>query len=80
VHREDLGARARAVRDILDAAGAEERFADLFTRRTYRWSTTADGLQQAHIVFDPEAGPWARGAMDAALSPRRGGPRFVAEG
>ena len=32
------------------------------------------------IVFDDEGGAWFRSLMDTALSPRRGGPRFVAEG
>lgn len=75
---EDLGARARALRDLLDPAGAEERYAMRFAKRSYRWSLTAEGLHQAHITFDDEMAAWVRGLMDAALSPRRGGPRFVA--
>lgn len=77
---EDLGARARALKDMLDPAGAEERYAMRFAKRSYRWATTAEGLPQAHIVFDDEMGAWVRSMMDAALAPRRGGPRFVAEG
>ncbi len=77
---EDLASRARVLRDLLDPAGAEDRFAVRFQKRSYRWSTTADGLPAAHIVFDDEAGAWFRSLMDTALSPRRGGPRFVAEG
>jgi hypothetical protein len=75
---EDLGHRARSLKDMLDPAGAEERYAARFTKRSYRWSTSADGLRQAHITFDDEMAEWVRGLMDAALSPRRGGPRFVA--
>lgn len=75
---EDLGARARALRDQLDPASAEERFAARFRQRAYRWSVSADGLPQAHITFDDEMGAFVRGLMDAALAPRRGGPRFVA--
>ncbi|MGX1700965.1 HNH endonuclease signature motif containing protein [Microbacterium sp. NPDC055357] len=75
---EDLGARARSLRDMLDPAGAEERFAARYAKRSFRWSTTSDGQRQAHITFDDEMGEWVRGVMDAALSPRRGGPRFVA--
>ena len=75
---EDLASRARALRDLLDPAGAEDRFAVRFGRRSYRWSTTADGLPSAHVVFDEEGGAWFRSLMDTALSPRRGGPRFVA--
>ncbi len=75
---EDLASRARVLRDLLDPAGAEDRYAARFGKRSYRWSTTADGLAAAHIVFDDEGGAWFRSLMDAALSPRRGGPRFVA--
>ncbi|MFT4229216.1 MAG: DUF222 domain-containing protein [Microbacterium sp.] len=75
---EDLAARARSLRDMLDPAGAEGRYAARFAQRSYRWSTTPDGVRRAHITFDDEAGAWAQGLMDAALSPRRGGPRFVA--
>lgn len=77
---EDLGARARALRDLLDPAGAEERYAGRFAKRSYRWSTTADGQPMAHITFDDEMGAWVRSVMDAALAPRRGGPRFVEQG
>ena len=76
---EDLGARARALKDLLDPAGAEERYAARFAKRSYRWSTTPDGMRTARIVFDDELGEWVRTMMDAALSPRRGGPRFVAD-
>ena len=74
---EDLASRARVLRDMLDPAGAEDRYAVRFAKRAYRWSTTSDGLPAAHVVFDEEAGAWFRSLMDTALSPRRGGPRFV---
>ena len=75
---EELASRARVLRDLLDPAGAEDRHMVRFGKRSYRWSTTADGLPAAHVVFDEEGGAWFRSLMDAALSPRRGGPRFVA--
>ena len=71
-------ARRASLKDMLDPAGAEARYAARFGKRSYRWSVTADGLRQAHITFDDEMGEWVRGLLDAALSPRRGGPRFVA--
>ncbi len=77
---EDLASRARVLRDLLDPTGAEDRYAARFGKRSYRWSTTSDGLPAAHIVFDDEGGAWFRSLMGTALSPRRGGPRFVAEG
>jgi len=76
---EDLASRARTLRDMLDPAGAEERYAARFRNRSYRWSKTADGQPLAHIVFDDEMGEWVRQLMDTAFAPRRGGPRFVAE-
>ena len=76
---EDLSARARALRDMLDPAGAEERFAARFSQRGLRWTTSAEGLPRAIITFDDEMGAWVRGLLDAGLAPRRGGPRFVAE-
>lgn len=74
---EDLGARARSLRNLLDPAGAEERYAARFAKRSYRSYTTGEGLPAAHIVFDDEMGHWIRTMMDTALAPRRGGPRFV---
>ncbi len=76
---EDLAARARALKDLLDPVGAEGRYAARFAKRSYRWSTTPDGMRTARIVFDDELGEWVRTMMDAALSPRRGGPRFVTD-
>ncbi len=76
---EDLAARARGLRDMLDPTGAEERYAARFAKRSYRWSTTGDGSPAGHIVFDDEMGAWLRSLTDTALSPRRGGPRFVAD-
>ena len=76
---EELGARARGLKDMLDPAGAEERYAARFAQRSYRWSVTPEGLRRAHITFDDEMGESVHGMMDTALSPRRGGPRFVAE-
>jgi hypothetical protein len=74
---EELLARARQVRDALDPVGAEERFAQRYEQRTFRMWTNADGQQQARISFDDEMGAWVRSMVDAAMRPRRGGPRFV---
>ena len=74
---EELGSRARVLRDALDPAGAEERYAARFANRSYRWSVSPDGQHRAYITFDDEMGLWVREMMDAALRPRRGGPRFV---
>jgi hypothetical protein len=39
--------------------------------------TDADGRLRASVAFDDLSGAWVRSAFDAALRPRRGGPRFV---
>lgn len=76
---EELVKRARAVRDALDPTGAEERFALRFAGRAFRTWTDADGVHHARIDFDDEAYAWVQSIMDAALRPRRGGPRFMTE-
>jgi hypothetical protein len=74
---EELRRRARAVRDTLDPAGAEERFAARFEARQFRMYQDADGLWHGRLTFDDEMALWVRSIMDAALRPRRGGPRFM---
>ncbi|MGV9769044.1 DUF222 domain-containing protein [Microbacterium sp. NPDC003461] len=74
---EDLATAARVLRDRLDPEGAEARFLARFEARAFRMWTDADGVQHAKIVFDDEGAAWMRTVIDAALRPRRGGPRFV---
>ncbi|MCR2783941.1 MULTISPECIES: HNH endonuclease signature motif containing protein [unclassified Microbacterium] len=76
---EELAKRARAVRDALDPAGAEERFARRFADRSWRMWTDADGVHHARIDFDDEMYAWVDSMISAALRPRRGGPRFVTD-
>lgn len=76
---EQLTAQARTLRDMLDPAGAEERFARRFERRSFRTWTDGDGFARGSMVFDDEMGPWVRSVLDAALRPRRGGPRFMTD-
>ncbi|WP_375385650.1 DUF222 domain-containing protein [uncultured Microbacterium sp.] len=74
---EELGKRARIIRDLLDPTGAEARFAKRYESRAYRMWTDADGQHHAKITYDDEMALWVRTILDAALRPRRGGPRFV---
>lgn len=74
---EDLAGRARQVRDTLDPAGAEERFARRYAARSLRTWRDAEGVRRGSIVFDDEGGAWFDSLISAALRPRRGGPRFV---
>ncbi|GAA1731909.1 HNH endonuclease signature motif containing protein [Microbacterium paludicola] len=74
---EELRLAAQCVRDELDPEGAEERFLARFERRAFRMWTDADGVQRASLVCDDEGGAFLRAVIDAAMRPRRGGPRFV---
>lgn len=74
---EELAQQARSIRDRLDPEGAERRFSERYERRSFRTWCDADGGKHAHIDFDDEAYEWVRSIVDAAMRPRRGGPRFV---
>lgn len=74
---EELAGSARAIRDRLDPEGAAERYAARFDQRSFRLYSNHDGTTMTHIVFDDEGAAWIRAVRDAALRPRRGGPRFV---
>ncbi|MGW9628076.1 HNH endonuclease signature motif containing protein [Microbacterium sp. NPDC055521] len=74
---EELRIQARAIRDQLDPEGAERRFAERYERRAFQTWTDGDGIQHGRIRFDDDGAAWIRTIRDAALRPRRGGPRFV---
>lgn len=74
---EELRIQAHAVRDQLDPAGAERRFAERYERRSFRIWTDADGVERGRIDFEDDGAGWIRSIRDAALRPRRGGPRFI---
>lgn len=74
---EELRAASRTIRDRLDPEGAARRFNERFERRSFRLYTDADGRRHANIAFDDAGAAWMQTIVDAALRPRRGGPRFV---
>ncbi|WP_345751742.1 HNH endonuclease signature motif containing protein [Microbacterium rhizophilus] len=74
---EDLAAAARQVRDRLDPAGAEARYLARHEARSFTMWTDAGGVHHGRIRFDDHGHAWVRTIVDAALRPRRGGPRFV---
>ncbi len=76
---EELTKRARTMRDLLDPAGAQDRYERRYEKRSFRMWIDDEGLHRARVVFDDEMALWVRSMLDAALRPRRGGPRFVAE-
>lgn len=74
---EDLAQAARCIRDLLDPAGAERRFDERHAARSFRIWRDQDGVQRGSFRFDDEGAAWTVAVLDAALRPRRGGPRFV---
>lgn len=74
---EELGAAARSIRDVLDPDGVEARFLARHERRCYRSWIDQDGVRRASVVYDDEGGTLMDAIFNAALRPRRGGPRFV---
>ncbi|WP_298944455.1 HNH endonuclease signature motif containing protein [uncultured Microbacterium sp.] len=76
---EQLRDHARTLRDMLDEEGAQERLRAQYDARSIRLWRDADGRRRGDITFDPEMGEWFEAIFGAALRPRRGGPRFVAE-
>jgi len=79
LHRtvEELRSAARTIRDRLDPDGAEARFLERHAARSFRLWTDVDGRHHGSAVFDDEAFLWIQTVMNAALRPRRGGPRFI---
>lgn len=74
---EELASAARSIRDLLDPAGAQQRFEQRFEARSFRRWTDRDGIRHGSFTFEDEGGAWIESIIDTALRPRRGGPRFV---
>lgn len=73
----DLLAHARLIRDQLDPEGAERRFAERYEARSFRMVQLDNGATRAIWTLDDETALLLTSVHDAALRPRRGGPRFV---
>jgi hypothetical protein len=74
---ERLAALARERRDDLDLAGVALREEERRQRRFLRLTPQLDGMTRIVGLLDPESAAIVTTAIDAATSPRRGGPRFV---
>ncbi|MBU1251664.1 MAG: HNH endonuclease [Actinobacteria bacterium] len=78
---EQLAARARYARAELDAEADASRVTEheqaLRDRRYLHLSRQPDGMTRLSGLLDPESAALVTSAIDAATSPRRGGPRFV---
>jgi len=76
-HADELGRRARDLRDELDPAGVRLREEERYEARSWRFGRNARGMRTAYVEFDDESAAWVDATVGAALRPRRGGPRFV---
>ena len=74
---EDIAKAARLARARLDTDSVADLEEHRRSRRTLSWFETADGMTRLHALLDPESAAIITGALATALSPRRGGPRFV---
>lgn len=74
---EQLGVRASRERDELDLAGIAAREDALREKRFLRVTRQLDGMTRISGLLDPESAAIVVPILDAATSPRRGGPRFV---
>ena len=77
---EKLASRTRQVRDRLDENGVADREEALRQRRCLNLYPQPDGTMRISGILDPESAAHLVAAIDAATSPRRGGPRFVDPG
>jgi hypothetical protein len=74
---ENLAQLAARMRDELDLAGIAARENALRDKRYLRVSKQLDGTTRINGLLDPESAAIVVPILDAATSPRRGGPRFV---
>ena len=74
---EKLAARARELRDELDADGVRDRERMLRQKRYLTLTPLSNGMTQLSGLLDPSSAAIVSAAYDAATSPRRGGPRFT---
>ena len=74
---EKLAARARELRAALDIAHVADLEAALRDKRYLRLRRLPTGMTALDGLLDPESAAELTAIVDAATSPRRGGPRFV---
>ncbi|MDF1479212.1 DUF222 domain-containing protein [Leifsonia sp. H3M29-4] len=74
---ERLAADARDLRAELDLGRVTDLEHALRERRSLHLTRQADGMTRLIGLLDPESAATVTTAIDAATSPRRGGPRFV---
>ena len=72
-----VASRARLLADELAGPTTLDRESALRAQRFLRVGPEVDGLRRLSAMLDPESSAVIVAALDAATSPRRGGPRFV---
>ena len=77
LNADELFKRARDLREQLDADALSRREKEQRDLRYLRYSSRSDGMVRGSFLLDPVDGALVTAALDAVLSPRRGGPRFV---
>jgi Domain of unknown function (DUF222) len=77
LNADQLYRRARQLRDELDQAGIAAREQERHDLRYFRASRRPDEMVSGSFLLAPEDGALVISVLDTALSPRRGGPRFV---
>ena len=76
-HADDVWARARNERDLLDPDGIPDREKQRRDARYLRLFPQPDGMTRLTGLLDPESAQIVCSAFDTVTSPRRGGPRFT---
>ncbi|AWB85288.1 DUF222 domain-containing protein [Mycetocola zhujimingii] len=74
---DELGRRARFLRDQIDPVGVRLRWDQHFENRKWRFSRSADGVRTAWVEFDDESAAYIDQLVGAGMRPRRGGPRTI---
>lgn len=77
LNADQLYRRARELRDELDQEGIANRENQQHNLRYLRMSRRPDGMVAGSFLLAQEDGALLTSALDTALSPRRGGPRFT---
>lgn len=74
---DQIAKRARDARDELDADSVARREKEQRDLRYFKTHRRSDGMVRGSFLLDPLDGGLVLSALDAVLSPRRGGPRFA---
>ncbi|GGE97507.1 DUF222 domain-containing protein [Mycetocola zhadangensis] len=77
VNADELGRRARLLRDQIDPVGVRLRWDQHYENRKWRFSRSADGVRTAWVEFDDESAAYIDQLVGIGMRPRRGGPRMV---